>query len=83
MPIRERTKRNITGTDRADISQPLGNSRIGTDCVHDAVVREKLRTRSKETNWGTAIVTMNSVLHSLGNLVLLLLISRDNRIPPM
>ena len=35
-------KRNITGTDRADISQPLGNSRIGTDRGHDAVVSEKV-----------------------------------------
>jgi hypothetical protein len=46
------------------------------------LLAKKLRTRSKETNWGTAIVTMNSVLHSFGSFVLLLLISKDNRIPP-
>ena len=42
-------KRNITGADRADISQPLGNSRIGTDCVHDTVVSEEV-TYQKQGN---------------------------------
>ena len=42
-------KRNITGADRADISQPLGNSCIGTDCVHDTVVSEEV-TYQKQGN---------------------------------
>ena len=45
-------KRNVTGTDRADISQPLGNSRIGTDRVHDTIVSKKVTYQKKGNELG-------------------------------
>ena len=44
---------------------------------------KKLRTRRRDTNCGTAIVTINKVLHIFGNFVLALLIRSDNKIPPI
>ena len=43
---------------------------------------KKLRTSSSVTNCGTAMVTMNSVRHSLGNLVFLSLMSIARKTPP-